>query len=121
MATKQRKAKSKPVNVKLMSKSLRTQLKEEFKKELPHSVMMIPGPQAMEYWLGTNSDLFNITRVELLSALSNSSLRQVVTGKRKLSLKQYTALQEGLLPKLLQAVFILQNFGYDFIEKPVTG
>lgn len=85
------------------------------------TVTLAPGPNVLEQWLGRNSDLFNVTRVELLAILPSSSLRQVVTGKRKMSWKQYEALQEGLLPKLLEGAYILQNYGRDFIEKPITG
>lgn len=85
------------------------------------TITLPPGPHVLEQWFGRNADMLNVTRTELMALLPSSSLRQVVTGKRKMSWKQYEALQEHLLPKLLELSFILQNYGRDFIEKPITG
>lgn len=110
----------KPAKKKASKRSLKKDNSRAHKGPFP-TITLSPGPNLLEQWLGRNADLFNVTRVELLSALPNSALRQIVTGKRKMSWKQYEALQEHLLPKLLELSFVLQNYGRDFIEKPITG
>jgi hypothetical protein len=72
-------------------------------------IQRIPGTKQFQLFLKENGDIFNFSELERLCDFSIGTLRYVTKG-RELTIQQYRKVQKCVLPKLCEAVFLLQNY-----------
>ena len=71
----------------------------------------VTGMQALQAFMKEHGGLFNLTEMERQCGLNNGKLRHISAGSRVIEPDTYNSVQEVVLPKMCQLVFILQNYG----------
>lgn len=74
------------------------------------TIQLEPGRKAFTTILAMNADILNLSEIERIGGITPGALRHIRTGGRVATAEQYKQLQKELLPKLLQLVFVLQNY-----------
>lgn len=99
---------------------IRRSVKRLIPDQTPKYLLMVPAPQALQQFLKHNADLFNLTELERRCKLPNGTLRHIRTGTRPATWPIYEAVRNNVLGDLLGLALILQNYGREFIERPMT-
>ncbi len=83
-------------------------------------VYRIPGREQMQLFLAKHSKLFNFSELERMCGFPDGTLRHICKGTRDMDNRQYQKMQEIVLPKLCELIFLLQNYGVngDFRKQP---
>lgn len=69
-----------------------------------------PGKQQLTAFLKENSKLFNLSELERQCNFPSGTLRHICAGTRDMDNQQYKKVQQIILPKLCEVVFLLQNY-----------
>lgn len=69
-----------------------------------------PGPQQLTLFFQLVGDIFNMSEIERQCKFPSGTLRHVRTNGRPMRDSEYKKLQEILMPKMCELVFLLQNY-----------
>jgi hypothetical protein len=69
-----------------------------------------PGKEQLQYFLTKHSKLFNFSEIERMCSFPGGTMRHICAGTRSMDNSQYKKVQEIVLPKLCEFVFLLQNY-----------
>lgn len=73
-------------------------------------IMRMPGNVQFQRFLYDNPALFNLSEFERLCNFPGGRLRHIRAGSRDMTESEYKKVQEVLLPKLCEAVLLLQLY-----------
>jgi len=92
-------------------------VRNEKQKQL---LVLAAGQQTFQEFFSKHRDLFNMTELERICGTPAGTLRHIAKGDRICSRQLYVKLQEKILPKLCEMVFILQNYSGQMIQREIN-
>lgn len=79
-------------------------------KHVAPVIFRYPGKQELSGFLKENSKLFNLSELERVAELPNSTLRHICAGSRSMQTDEYQKLKRAVLPKMCEFILLLQHY-----------
>lgn len=96
-----------------------TKAKRPVKKSItkqPHKLILPQAPVTMQSFIAHHATMFNLTEWERLCEFPNGTMRHIAKGTRPMTWAQYESVRKNIVPLLLEAALISQNYDRRLIE-----
>lgn len=87
------------------------------KQKPPAEIFRMPGTKQFQAFLQNNPGLFNLSEIERICGFPGGRLRHIRAGSREMTTMEYKKVQECIMPKLCEAILLLQLYSGNAADK----